>query len=83
LHGSVWKWGWTALYPDADSARKTIAKYTVGASVPVFYDPAKPDDAMLEPDNRSGTAATLVFGAMFALGGGFMFWAFATLGGWQ
>lgn len=83
LHGSVWKWGWTALYPDEDSARKTIAKYTIGASVPVFYDPAKPDDAMLEPGNRSGTAATLVFGAMFALGGGFMFWAFATMGGWQ
>jgi hypothetical protein len=83
LHGNSRTWGWAALYPDEDSARKEIAKYTTGASVPVFYDPSRPGNAILEPRNRSGNAAQLIFGAMFFLGGALMFWAFATTPGWQ
>jgi len=83
FHGSTWRWGWTALHSDEASARKEIAKYAVGAQVPVFYDPAQPETAVLEPANRSGSAATLVFGGLFVIGGALMFWVFATTGGWR
>lgn len=76
FHSSAWKWGWTALYPDEESAKAPAAKYTAGANVPVFYNPEIPEQAILEPGNKDGTAAQIVFGAMFALTGAGMFWVF-------
>lgn len=81
--GSAWKWGWIAFYPDEPSAWKAIAKYATGARVSVFYDPAAPENAILEPGDRSGSWGSVVFGAMFVIGGGLMFWVFATTPGWQ
>jgi len=76
FHSNAWKWGWTAFYPDEASARAPVAKYTVGASVPVFYNPENPEEAILEPGNKDGRGAQLVFGAIFAVAGAVMFWAF-------
>lgn len=33
-------------------AERTVAAYPVGSPVPVFYDPARPESAVLEPENR-------------------------------
>lgn len=77
FHSSTWKWGWTSLYSDEQAAKATIAKYAAGTSVPVFYNALRPDEAILEPGNRSGGGVQLVFGATFALGGLLMLWAFS------
>lgn len=79
FHSNAWKWGWTAFYPDEASAKATVAKYTVGASVPVFYNPENPEVAILEPSNSDGRGVQLVFGAAFVLAGILMFWAFSVI----
>jgi Protein of unknown function (DUF3592) len=79
FHSNAWKWGWTALYPDEASARAPIAKYAVGASVPVFYNSENPEEAILEPGNKDGRGAQLIFGAMFVFAGAIMFWAFSLI----
>jgi hypothetical protein len=79
FHSNAWKWGWTGFYPDEASARAPVAKYAAGASVPVFYNPESPEEAILEPGNKDGRGAQLVFGAMFALTGIIMFWAFSVM----
>ncbi len=76
FHCNAWKWGWTAFYPDEVSAKAPAARYAVGTSVRVFYNPANPEEAILEPGNKDGRGAQLVFGTMFAVAGGVMFWAF-------
>jgi Protein of unknown function (DUF3592) len=80
FHGDRWKWGWTALYSDEASAKAAIAKYASGAVTAVFYNPEKPEEAILEPGNRGGTGAQLLFGAMFGFGGILMLWAFSMMG---
>ncbi|WP_424629281.1 DUF3592 domain-containing protein [Bradyrhizobium sp. SYSU BS000235] len=79
FHSNAWKWGWTALYPDEASARGPIAKYATGASVPVFYNPENPEEAILEPGNKDGRAALLIFAAMFVIAGAIMLWAFSIM----
>jgi hypothetical protein len=58
-------------YPKLDAAREVIARYPEGASVPVYYDPAKPRRAFLEPQRRErralGIAALLMAIAVAAL----------------
>lgn len=76
FHSNAWKWGWTAFYPDETSAKAPAVRYAVGTSVRVFYNPANPEEAILEPGNKDGRGAQLVFGTMFAVAGGVMFWAF-------
>lgn len=78
FHGNTWTRGWTAYYPNEDDARAAIAKYGAGTSVPVFYNAAQPGEAVLEPGGGS-FATSLVFGAMFGLGGLLMLWAFSVV----
>jgi len=78
FHGNTWTHGWTAYYPSEDAARAAIAKYNAGTSVPVFYNATRPGEAVLEPGGSS-FATSLVFGAMFGLGGLLMLWAFSVV----
>ncbi len=68
------KWGWSEIYMDREEPQKIVAKYPKGASVPVHYDPANPENAVLEPANGGGTAAPLIFAAMFGGTGVLFFW---------
>jgi hypothetical protein len=38
--------------------------------VTVYYDPEQPGNAVLEPDNRQGSLAPLIFAAVCAVVGG-------------
>ena len=44
--------------------------------MPVFYDPADPSRAVLEPANRKGTFVPLAGAAIFALPGVAFYWLF-------
>lgn len=62
--------GWTAIYGTREQAETAGGRYTPGDSVPVYYDPDHPATAVLEPDNRQGSFAPLIFSAIFAVAGG-------------
>ncbi len=49
------------------SASRTVASYPVGASVPVYFNPENPADAMLEPGKISWS---LLFGGLAFAGAG-------------
>lgn len=78
-HSATWKWGWAFLHANPDTAQKAIAHYTLGQSVSVHYNPQRPDESVLEPLNRQGGASSLLFAAIFGLGGLLFFWAFAAI----
>jgi hypothetical protein len=78
--GTTWAWGWTAHYGRREMAEKVISQYSKGQKVAVYYDPAQPDIAVLEPANRQGSLAPLVFGAVFAVGGAIMLAFFVKVG---
>ena len=67
--GTSWAWGWTPIYGLRELAEKVTARYPRGQNVTVYYDPAQPDVAVLEPANRQGSLAPLIFAAIFAIGG--------------
>jgi len=71
--------GWEAVYGDRGAAEKVAARYAPGQHVSVYYDPQKPANALLEPDNRSGTLAPLVFSAVFGAGGALMLFVFTSV----
>ena len=77
--GTTWKWGMERLYGSPDSARKVIAKYPQGRQVTVHYDPAQPDTAVLEPENRQGTVAPFVISGVFAAAGVLMLILFVSV----
>ena len=82
FHCDMRKWGFSELYVDRDGPEKILAKYPKGGSVPVFYDPADPSNAVLEPTNRLGTFAPLAAAVLFGLPGVLFFWVyFAGAGG--
>ena len=56
-----------------DHARRRVARYPVGARVTVYYDPAAPATAVLEPGVSKASLVPLAFGVMFATFGGW-FW---------
>jgi Protein of unknown function (DUF3592) len=62
--------GWTAIYGEREGAETAAGRYAPGDNVPVYYDPDHPATAVLEPDNRQGSFAPLVFSAIFAVAGG-------------
>jgi hypothetical protein len=64
-HSSTLTWGGIALHGDSDSAEKVTRKYPVGAGISVHYDPDDPSNAVLEPQNRRGSAMMLVVAALF------------------
>lgn len=50
------------------SARSIVVQYPLGADVQVYYDPAKPSSAVLEPGG-SGLTFLLIVGIAVAVGG--------------
>lgn len=78
--GTTWAWGWTPIYGRRDQAEKVTGQYSKGQQVIVYYDPAQPDIAVLEPANRQGSLAPLVFGAIFAVGGAVLLALFVNVG---
>ena len=75
--GTTRKWGWTELYATPDGAEAIVAQYPVGHDVPVYYDPAAPASALLEPRNSAGAYAPLFFSGGFGFAAVFMAWCFA------
>jgi hypothetical protein len=80
FHSGNWKWGWTAIYRNPEKPAAIVAAYPVGKSVPVYYDPADPATAVLDPANRQGSLVQLVFSLVFGAGGMVLLWAFTQLG---
>ncbi len=73
-HSTHWNWGWTALHSDRSGAEAVIAKYPVNGEVTVYYDPAQPETAVLDPTNKSGVSAPLWAGIfLIAVGALFLF----------
>jgi hypothetical protein len=77
----TWKPGGTVGSGSPKYAEGVVARYAAGQSVQVYYDPAHPDVAVLEPANRDGAALPLVFGVAFGLAGTLFMWLF-THGHW-
>ena len=77
----TWKPGATVAYGTPKRAEAAVARYAVGLSVPVHYDPAHPDTAVLEPGNREGAGVVLVAGVAFGLAGALFMWLM-TQGQW-
>ena len=51
-------------------AEKAAGQYRQGQPVTVYFDPEQPGNAVLEPDNRQGSLAPLIFAAVCAMVGG-------------
>jgi hypothetical protein len=68
--GTSANWGWTAIYGLRELAEKAASQYRQGQPVTVYYDPEQPGNAVLEPDNRQGSLAPLIFAAICAVIGG-------------
>jgi hypothetical protein len=69
-----WKPGATMTYGTPKRAESVVGRYAAGQTVPVYYDPAHPDRAVLEPGNREGALAGLVVGIAFSLAGALFMW---------
>jgi hypothetical protein len=67
--GTTGNWGWTGVYGLRELAESAASRYSQGQPVTVYYDPEQPGNAVLEPDNRQGSMATLIFGAISAVVG--------------
>jgi len=76
-----WKPGMTAGSGSPKFAETVVARYAAGASVAVHYNPARPNVAVLEPSNQSGSGVLLVCGFAFSLVGVLFMWVF-THGQW-
>ena len=80
-------WGWRLSYEEEPGAKKywedRLAAYAVGATVPVYYDPAFPKDSILEKKRDSLTRVWM----KMALGGAFLLAGLAlaglSLSGWM
>lgn len=71
---------WTPIYGLREQAEAAASKYRPGAPLTVYYDPDRPSYAVLEPDNKQGSAAPLVFGAISAVAGGALLAFFMMVG---
>jgi len=72
--GDTWKPGGSVGLGSPKHAEDIVARYAAGQSVFVYYNPAHPDVAVLEPANRDGAAVPLVFGVVFGLAGALFMW---------
>jgi hypothetical protein len=57
---------------DTQMAEEVIARYPSGRNVRVYYDPTKPENAVLEPGLSAGLLIPLGIGVIFSLVGGGM-----------
>jgi hypothetical protein len=78
--GTAASWGWTAVYGLRELAEKAASQYQPGQPVTVYYDPAQPGNAVLDPNGRQGSVAPLIFGAISAVAGGIMLAFFVKVG---
>jgi hypothetical protein len=78
--GTTANWGWTDVYGLRELAEKAASPYSPGQPVAVHYDPEQPGNAVLEPDNRQGSVAPLIFGAISAVAGSAMLAFFVKVG---
>jgi hypothetical protein len=78
--GTTWAWGWTPFYGRRELAEQVTSPYSKGQNVTVYFDPAQPDIAVLEPANRQGSLAPLVFGAICAVAGSVLLAFFVNVG---
>jgi Protein of unknown function (DUF3592) len=62
-------------------AEGIVGRYAAGQPVTVYYNPASPDVAVLEPANRDGAFMPLIFAAAFGFAGVLFMWLF-THGHW-
>lgn len=73
-------WGWTAIYGLRELAEKAASQYTPGRPVTVYYDPKQPGNAVLEPDDRKGSVAPLIFAGISAATGSALLAFFINVG---
>ena len=78
--GTAENWGWTGIYGLRELAEKAAGRYAPGQPVTVYYDPARPGNAVLEPGNRKGSMAPLVFSVIAAGIGSVMLAVFINVG---
>src|SRR5882757_10552828 len=76
-----WKLGGIVGSGSPKYAEKIVGRYAAGQNVTVYYNPAHPDVAVLEPANRDGASMPLIFGAAFGFAGVLFMWLF-THGHW-
>ena len=60
------------MFGNQAAAQAKLASYPVGAAVPIFYNPAKPGDAVLErvaPKSKTGMIVGIIFLVIGACGG--------------
>jgi hypothetical protein len=62
---TTWKPGGTMSYGTKRFGEEVVARYPAGQDVTVYYDPAHPDVAVLDPKNRDGSGLPIVFGVIF------------------
>jgi hypothetical protein len=68
VRDTAWRVGLTRNAGSAAAADSVAARYSVGARVPVFYDPARPWEAVLERDVPPVPLPRFVFGAALVAG---------------
>lgn len=68
--GTAANWGGTAIYGLRELAETAAGHYHQGQPVTVYYDPERPGNAVLEPNNRQGSLAPLILAAICAVIGG-------------
>jgi hypothetical protein len=76
-----WKGGMAVSSGSPKYAESVVARYAAGQSVPVHYNPARPEVAVLEPSNQSGAGVLLACGFAFSLAGLLFMWVM-THGQW-
>ena len=64
--GSRIKFGETSYNKESEAAA-VVARYPAGTTIPIYYDPAGPDTAVLEPGVTSGSYLFLAIGACFII----------------
>ena len=77
----TWKLGGIVGSGSPKYAQGVVGRYPAGQSVTVYYNPASPDVAVLDPANRDGAAMPLIFAAAFGFAGVLFMWLF-THGHW-
>ena len=77
----TWKPGKVVSSGSPKYAESVVARYPVGQSVPVYYNPARPEVAVLEPSNQGGAGVLLACGFAFSLVGLLFMWVM-THGQW-
>jgi hypothetical protein len=70
----TWKPGAVVSHGTPGPAEKVVARYAAGQKVSVYYDPRRPDTAVLEPSNREGAGMVLAVGIVFGLAGTLFMW---------